>query len=76
MFSGRPGRDFLRAHLNTTGQLPKRDEAREHPAARDAMLDPLATKCSSGPRQRQEHFTNHRTTKSNGCPRYGRQSAA
>ena len=47
MFSGGPGRDFLRAHLNTTDLLPKCDEAREHPAARDAMLDPLATKCSS-----------------------------
>jgi hypothetical protein len=75
MFSGGPGRDFLRAHLNTTDQLPKRDEAREQ-SARDAMLDPLATKCSSRPRQRHEHFTNHMTTKSNGCPRYGRQSAA
>jgi hypothetical protein len=47
MFSGGAGRDFLRAHLNTTGQLSKCDEAREHPAAGVAMLDPLATECSS-----------------------------
>jgi hypothetical protein len=47
MFSGGPGRDALRAHANTTDQLPKCGEGREHPAARDAKLDPLATKCSS-----------------------------
>jgi hypothetical protein len=85
MLTGGPARTCSRAApAATSSGDPPTPRINYRSATKQGNIPPPGTPCwTRSPRnapadqgKRHEHFTNHMTTKSNGCPRYGRQSAA